>query len=89
MPASEPPARGFDESFCEIGGNGYFTTERFLNGKQIGVSKDPGFYFTNAVTGYANNRLLELAKGPVVGRMRALEAAADAARYFIIDFLAE
>ncbi len=32
---------------------------------------------------------IELAKGPVVGRMRALEAAADAARYFIIDFLAE
>jgi HPt (histidine-containing phosphotransfer) domain-containing protein len=32
---------------------------------------------------------IELAKGPVTGRMRALEAAADAARYFIIDFLAE
>ena len=32
---------------------------------------------------------IELAKGPVVGRLRALEAAADAARYFIVDFLAE
>jgi len=32
---------------------------------------------------------IELAKGPVVGRLKALEAAADAARYFIVDFLAE
>jgi len=32
---------------------------------------------------------IELAKGPVTGRLKALEAAADAARYFIIDFLAE
>ncbi|HZP20299.1 MAG TPA: Hpt domain-containing protein [Bauldia sp.] len=32
---------------------------------------------------------IELARGPVVGRLKALEAAMDAARYFIVDFLAE
>lgn len=32
---------------------------------------------------------IELSRGPVVGRLRALDAAMDAARYFIVDFLAE
>jgi arylsulfatase len=64
FPISEPPARGFDESFCEMGGNGYFTTQRFLNGKKIGISDDPHFYMTNAITGYARNRILEFGKGP-------------------------
>ena len=32
---------------------------------------------------------IEGARGPVVGRMKALEAAAEAARFFIQDFLAE
>jgi HPt (histidine-containing phosphotransfer) domain-containing protein len=32
---------------------------------------------------------IELSQGPVVGRLRALEAAAGAARYFIADFLAD
>jgi HPt (histidine-containing phosphotransfer) domain-containing protein len=31
---------------------------------------------------------IELAKGPVLGRIRALEAATDAARFFIVDLLA-
>ena len=30
---------------------------------------------------------IERAKGPVVGRLKALEAAAEAARHFIADFL--
>lgn len=30
---------------------------------------------------------IELAKGPVTGRLKALEAAADAARFFIDDLL--
>lgn len=59
-----PPARGFDESFCERGGNGYFTTQRFLNGKQIGVSKKPNFYMTDSITGYATKRIKEFANGP-------------------------
>jgi arylsulfatase A-like enzyme len=63
-PSAEPPARGFDQSFCEVGGNGYFTTKRFLDGKQIGVSSDPNFYMTNAITGYARNRILEFSEGP-------------------------
>lgn len=58
---AEPPARGFDESFCEIGGNGYFTTKRFFNGQDIGVSTDPGFYMTNAITGFARRRIEEFA----------------------------
>ncbi|MGI8576621.1 MAG: arylsulfatase [Nocardioidaceae bacterium] len=61
---SLPPARGFDEAFCEVGGNGYFTTERFLNGKMIGVSPKRNFYMTDAITGYAINRIQEFAKGP-------------------------
>lgn len=56
-PESEPPARGFDESFCEIGGNGYFTTERFLNGKKIGVSPNPSFYMTSAITNFAQKQI--------------------------------
>ena len=32
---------------------------------------------------------IEAARGPVVGRLKALEAAAEAARFFIQDFLAE
>ena len=31
-------------------------------------------------------REIELAQGPVVGRLKALEAAVDAARYFIRDY---
>lgn len=61
-PSAEPPARGFQSSFCEIGGNGFFTTERFLDGKQIGISPDPGFYMTNAITGYAKKQIERLAK---------------------------
>jgi arylsulfatase A-like enzyme len=63
-PPAEPPARGFDQSFCEIGGNGYFTTERFLNGKNIGISPDPDFYMTNAITGFACRQISEFAKNP-------------------------
>jgi arylsulfatase len=61
IPSAEPPARGFDQSFCEIGGNGYFTTQRFLNGRQIGVSPDPHFYMTDSITSFARNRILEYA----------------------------
>lgn len=63
-PSAEPPARGFDESFCEIGGNGYFTTERFLNGEDIGVSPDPDFYMTSAITASARAQITLFAKGP-------------------------
>jgi arylsulfatase A-like enzyme len=63
-PPAEPPARGFDQSFCEIGGNGYFTTKRFLNGANIGVSPDPNFYMTNAITGFACRQISEFAKNP-------------------------
>lgn len=56
-PAAEPPARGFDRSFCEVGGNGYFTTERFLDGKLIGVSPNPDFYMTDAITAFAQNQI--------------------------------
>jgi len=61
-PSAEPPARGFDKSFCEIGGNGYFTTERFLNGRDIGVSTDPDFYMTSAITGFTRRTITEFAQ---------------------------
>ncbi len=61
-PAAEPPARGFDRSFCEIGGNGYFTTDRFLDGKQIGVSPDPNFYMTDAITSFARKQIQSFAQ---------------------------
>ncbi|MGI8700942.1 MAG: sulfatase-like hydrolase/transferase, partial [Nocardioidaceae bacterium] len=56
-PEAEPPARGFDRSFCEIGGNGYFTTQRFLDGRDIGVSPDPDFYMTDAITRFARKQI--------------------------------
>jgi HPt (histidine-containing phosphotransfer) domain-containing protein len=34
-------------------------------------------------------REIELAQGPVVGRLKALDAAVDAARYFIGQYLAD
>ncbi|MDP9317988.1 MAG: arylsulfatase [Actinomycetota bacterium] len=63
-PPAEPPARGFDQSFCEIGGNGYFTTKRFLNGMDIGVSPKPDFYMTNAITEFARQQITAFAKSP-------------------------
>lgn len=62
-PAAEPPARGFDRSFCEMGGNGYFTTDRFLDGKLIGVSPDPNFYMTDAITAFARHQIETFATG--------------------------
>jgi arylsulfatase len=48
-----PHRRGFDESLCGIGGNGYYTTERYLNGELIGISDDPDFHLTDATTQHA------------------------------------
>lgn len=56
-PAAEPPARGFDQSFCEMGGNGYFTTDRYLDGVPIGISPNPDFYMTDAITSYATKQI--------------------------------
>lgn len=62
-PSAEPPQRGFDQSFCEIGGNGFFTTERFLNGRKIGVSPNPDFYMTDAITSFAKRQIQTMAHG--------------------------
>lgn len=56
-PSAEPPARGFERSFCEMGGNGYFTTERYLDGEPIGISPDPAFYMTNAITDFSRKQI--------------------------------
>src|SRR6476646_5415354 len=50
---SWPHARGFDESYCGLGGNGYYTTEQYRNGQLIGISEDPDFHFTDSTTEHA------------------------------------
>ena len=50
----------------------------------VGSAKGIGAFSIAAIAGE-----IEAARGPVVGRLKALEAAAAAARFFIQDFLAE
>ena len=50
----------------------------------VGSAKGIGAFAIAAIAGE-----IEAARGPVVGRLKALEAAAAAARIFIQDFLAE
>jgi arylsulfatase len=60
---SLPAERGFERSLCDVGGEAltYFDTVRYLNGKVIGRSKDPNYYFTNSVTGYILGSIKEFA----------------------------
>jgi arylsulfatase A-like enzyme len=64
---SLPRDRGFERSLCDVGGEAltYFDTVRYLNGKIIGRSKDPSYYFTRSVTGY------------VVGSIKEFHASGD------------
>ena len=48
-----PHARGFDEAYCGLGGNGYFTIEQYRNGELIGISDDPDFHLTDSTTDHA------------------------------------
>ena len=56
-----PHDRGFERSLCEVGGDAltYFDTVRYLNGEIIGRSKDPNYYFTRSVTGFAVGSIKE------------------------------
>jgi len=50
----------------------------------VGSAKGIGAFAIAAIAGE-----IEATRGPVVGRLKALEAAAQAARFFIQDFLAD
>lgn len=56
-----PHLRGFERALCDVGGEAltYFDTLRYLNGALIGRSKDPAYYFTRSVTGYAIGSIKE------------------------------
>jgi len=56
-----PAQRGFERSLCDVGGEAlsYFDTVRYLNGKVIGRSRDPEYYFTNSVTGFCVSSIKE------------------------------
>jgi len=57
---SLPHDRGFERSLCVVGESlTYFDTVRYLNGDIIGRSKDPNYYFTRSVTGYAVGSIKE------------------------------
>jgi arylsulfatase A-like enzyme len=44
-----PAKRGFDESYCAVGGNGYYTTDQYRNGEMLGMSEDASYHLTDAV----------------------------------------
>lgn len=58
-----PADRGFERSLCDVGGEAlsYFDTIRYLNGKVIGRSKDPDYYFTDSVTGFCVSSIKDFA----------------------------
>lgn len=59
---AEPHERGFERALCDVGGEAltYFDTIRYLNGKVIGRSSDPNYYFTRSVTGYCVASIKEM-----------------------------
>jgi arylsulfatase len=59
-----PARRGFERSFCQMGGGDYYRPNLYEDGRPIDTPTDPDYWLTTAVTDFAVERIREYSAGP-------------------------
>ena len=58
-----PAERGFERSYCQMGGGDYYRPTLYRDGSIIGTPTDPDFYLTTAITSNAIDSIRTFARG--------------------------
>jgi arylsulfatase A-like enzyme len=58
-----PAMRGFERSFCQMGGGDYYRPILYEDGKVVGTPTDPNYYLTTAITDHAVESVRTFAQG--------------------------